>query len=50
MLTLKLYLLEKYPIKWNVDAKPDHLLHSLDEYNIPPHTPKQTHCWNAWES
>lgn len=33
MFGLQLYLLEIYTIKWNVDAKPDHLLHS--EYNIP---------------
>lgn len=35
MLGLKLYLLEIYTKKWNVDTKPDHLLHRLHENNIP---------------
>lgn len=50
MLGLKLYLLETYTIKWNVNAKQDQLLHSLDEYNIPPPASKQNQCWNAGQT
>lgn len=47
MFGLQLYLLEIYTIKWNVDAKPDHLLHS--EYNIPSPPPPSKISIENWD-